>query len=66
MILQHADWERHVLTPLDLSEEDIEAVTDEFKEFHPLFDDAFKRIEQTELSQLYHTHQQLIRILQRI
>jgi hypothetical protein len=33
MILQHADWDRQVLPPLDLSEEDIEAITDEFKDF---------------------------------
>ena len=53
MILQHADWDRQVLPRLDLSEEDIEAITDEFKDFHTLFHDAFKRIEQIELSQCY-------------
>jgi hypothetical protein len=53
MILQHAEWDRQVLPPLDLSAEDIEAITDEFKDFHALFHDAFKRIEQTELSQCY-------------
>jgi SRSO17 transposase len=53
MILQHADWDRQVLPPFDLSEEDIGAITDEFKDFHTLFHDAFKRIEQSELSQCY-------------
>jgi len=53
MILQHANWDRQVLPPLDLSEEDINAITDEFKDFHALFTNAFKRIEQIELSQCY-------------
>ena len=51
--LQHANWDRQVLPPLDLSEEDIDAITDEFKAFHALFNNAFKRIEQIELSQCY-------------
>jgi len=53
MILEHADWDRQVLPPLDLSEEDIDALTGEFKDFHTLFHGAFKRIEQIELSQCY-------------
>jgi len=53
MILQHADWDRQVLPPLELNEADIDAITDEFKDFHTLFHDAFKRIEQIELSQCY-------------
>ncbi|MBW2209234.1 MAG: IS701 family transposase [Deltaproteobacteria bacterium] len=53
MILQHAKWDRQVLPPFDLSEEDIDAITDEFKDFHALFNNAFKRIEQIELSQCY-------------
>ncbi len=53
MILQHADWDRQVLPPLDLSEADIDALTDEFKNFHALFHGAYKRIEQIELSQCY-------------
>lgn len=53
MILQHADWDRQVLPPLELSEADIDALTDEFKDFHALFHGAYKRIEQIELSQCY-------------
>lgn len=53
MILQHANWDRQVLPPLDLSEEDIDSITDEFKDFHALFNNAFKRIEQIDLSQCY-------------
>ena len=53
MILQHAEWDRQVLPPLDLSEADIEALTAEFKDFHTLFHGAYKRIEQIELSQCY-------------
>jgi len=53
MILQHAEWDRQVLPPLDLSEADIKALTAEFKDFHTLFHGAYKRIEQIELSQCY-------------
>lgn len=53
MILQHADWDRQVLPPLELSEADIDALTDEFKDFHALFHGAYKRIEQIELSRCY-------------
>ncbi|MBA7589555.1 hypothetical protein ES708_31640 [subsurface metagenome] len=53
MILQHAEWDRQVLPPLDLSEADIDALTVEFKDFHTLFHGAYKRIEQIELSQCY-------------
>ena len=53
MILEHAEWDRQVLPPLDLNEADIDALTDEFREFHSLFHGAYKRIEQMELSQCY-------------
>lgn len=53
MILEHANWDRQVLPPLDLSEADIDGITDEFKVFHTLFHNAYKRIEQNELSQCY-------------
>ena len=53
MILRHSGWNPEVLPPLDLSEEDIDKIADEFKRFHLLFEDAFYRVEQTGLSQCY-------------
>jgi SRSO17 transposase len=53
MILRHAGWNPEVLPPLDLNEQDIDKIADEFKLFHQLFEGAFYRIEQTGLSQCY-------------
>lgn len=53
MILRHSGWNSEVLPPLDLSEKDIDKIADEFERFHLLFEDAFYRIEQTDLSQCY-------------
>lgn len=53
MILRHSGWNPEVPPPLDLANEDIDKIVDEFKQFHSLFEDVFYRVEQTALSQCY-------------
>ena len=53
MILRHPGWNPDVLPPLDIDEEDVEHIAEEFERFHQLFEDAFYRVEQTGLSQCY-------------
>ncbi len=53
MILRHPGWNPDILPPLDIDEEDIEQIAEEFERFHHLFEDAFYRVEQTGLSQCY-------------
>jgi SRSO17 transposase len=53
MILRHPGWNPEVLPPLDLKEEDIDKIAEEFAQFHQLFEGAFYRVEQIGLSQCY-------------
>jgi len=53
MIIQHQDWNRQLPPLIDLQEEDIKILSDEFERFHRLFDKAFNRVEQTILSRHY-------------
>jgi SRSO17 transposase len=53
MIIEHEGWNRQLPPPLDLEEEDIEALSDEFEQFHRLFRPAFYRVEQLNLSRCY-------------
>jgi SRSO17 transposase len=53
MILRHTGWNHQAPPPLDLNELDIDTIADEFVNFHKLFEGAFKRVEQTSLSQCY-------------
>ena len=53
MIVRHEGWNPDVPPPFELDEEDIDAIVDEFEQFHGRFEPAFHRIEQVELSQCY-------------
>lgn len=53
MIIQHEGWNRQLPPPMDLDEQDIEKLSDEFERFHQLFRPAFCRIEQIDLSRCY-------------
>ncbi len=53
MILRHPGWDPEVLPPLNLDESDVDKLSDEFEQFHQLFKDAFRRVEQIDLSQCY-------------
>ena len=53
MILHQESWNRKFPPPLNLREEDIELLSQEFEQFHLLFDKAFYRVEQTRLSRSY-------------
>ncbi len=53
MIFASEHWDLKSLPPFDLQEADIERLSDEFKEFHPLFLSAYKRVEQEELGAIY-------------
>lgn len=53
MIIEHEGWNRQLPPPLDLDEQDIEALSDEFEQFHRLFRSAFYRVEQLNLSRCY-------------
>ena len=53
MILHHKGWNRTLPPPLDLREEDIDELGQEFERYHQLFDPFFYRSEQTELSRIY-------------
>lgn len=53
MIINHQGWNRQLPPPLDLDEQDIEALSEEFEQFHRLFRPAFYRVEQLSLSRCY-------------
>ncbi len=53
MILLHKGWNRQLPPPIDLTEEDIESISEEFEQFHSLFDKSFYRIEQKAYSRCY-------------
>jgi hypothetical protein len=53
MILHHKGWNRTLPPPLDLREEDIDELSQEFERYHQLFDPFFYRLEQTDLSRIY-------------
>lgn len=53
MIIQHEGWNRQLPPPMDLDEQDIEKLGQEFEAFHRLFAPAFCRVEQLDLSRLY-------------
>ena len=53
MIFSPENWDMKSLLSFDLRKEDIELLTDEFKQFHTLFSANYKRVEQQELSAIY-------------
>ena len=53
MILQHEGWNRQLPPPMDLEEQDIDKLSQEFEQFHRLFQPAFRRVEQVDLSRIY-------------
>jgi SRSO17 transposase len=53
MILHHKGWNRNLPPPMDLREEDIDELSQEFEQYHQLFDPFFYRTEQTALSRIY-------------
>jgi SRSO17 transposase len=53
MIIHHEGWNRQLPPPLDLKEHDIEQLSQEFEQFHRLFNKAFYRVEQLNLSRCY-------------
>ena len=53
MIIEHEGWNRQLPPPMDLDEQDIEKLGQEFERFHGLFTPAFYRVEQLNLSRLY-------------
>jgi SRSO17 transposase len=53
MILRDPEWTPETLPPFELDENDIDTLGEEFVQFHKLFEGAFRRVEQINLSQVY-------------
>ena len=53
MILHHKGWNRTLPPPLNLREEDIDELSQEFEKYHQLFDRFYYRLEQADLSRIY-------------